>query len=239
MQILRVNATVSSRGANVATPSKALLPPAPKAKGNLPSSRETHALIRQRRSIFPKDFTGEKVSDQEIEMLLEAANWAPTHHRIEPWRFVVLASKDAQLKAVRLALKISEDTLEEGKELDKRRMKTQMMIDKKLPNVSHMIVIGCRHAPNKAGKMAAEWEDAASTACAVQNLHLQATAMSIAGYWSSWPADDIRASAEFKALLGWGESDRCMGAFFLGRSDSADSYRAARGAIADKVTWLR
>ena len=27
---------------------------------------------------------------QEIEQLMEAANWAPTHGRTEPWRFVVI-----------------------------------------------------------------------------------------------------------------------------------------------------
>jgi nitroreductase len=30
-------------------------------------------------------------SEEDIEILLDAANWAPTHHRSEPWRYVVLS----------------------------------------------------------------------------------------------------------------------------------------------------
>lgn len=48
------------------------------------------ALIQSRRSIFPKHMTGDAVSQKSIMKMLEAANWAPTHGRTEPWRFVVL-----------------------------------------------------------------------------------------------------------------------------------------------------
>jgi len=49
----------------------------------------------------------------------------------------------------------------------------------------------------------------------------------------------VRRSQRFKASLGWqpGDDTICMGCFFLGRSDAADSYRAKRGAVADKVLW--
>ena len=50
-------------------------------------------LIRSRRSVFPKDYTGEKVDDAIIQQLLENANWAPTHKLTEPWRFVVFTGE--------------------------------------------------------------------------------------------------------------------------------------------------
>lgn len=31
-----------------------------------------------------------------LEQMLEAANWAPTHGRTEPWRFVVLSGEGLQ-----------------------------------------------------------------------------------------------------------------------------------------------
>jgi len=37
------------------------------------------------------------VSDIELETLLEAANWAPTHQKTEPWRYVVVSGQDAIL----------------------------------------------------------------------------------------------------------------------------------------------
>merc|ERR1719221_1603579 len=63
----------------------------------LPSVEQTLALLRQRRSIFPKDYNGKghAVTDDEVRLLLEAANWAPTHKRTEPWRFVVFKGQAA------------------------------------------------------------------------------------------------------------------------------------------------
>ena len=40
-------------------------------------------LMKQRRSIFPKDFNGASVPRAVIERALEAANWAPTHGKTE------------------------------------------------------------------------------------------------------------------------------------------------------------
>ena len=53
---------------------------------SLPGPNATAALIRQRRSIFPKDFSAEhRLPLNVIEEMLEAANWAPTHGKTEPW----------------------------------------------------------------------------------------------------------------------------------------------------------
>ncbi len=46
------------------------------------------------------------VSQEEVTQLLEAANWAPTHGKTEPWRFAVLASREAQLKAFEVVLEV-------------------------------------------------------------------------------------------------------------------------------------
>lgn len=54
------------------------------------------ALIQSRRSIFPKSMTGATVSRDSIMAMLQAANWAPTHGRTEPWRFVVLGQAGMQ-----------------------------------------------------------------------------------------------------------------------------------------------
>lgn len=42
---------------------------------------------------------------EQVEQLLEAANWAPTHGRTEPWRFVVLG-KAGQQQMLDLSLKV-------------------------------------------------------------------------------------------------------------------------------------
>ena len=50
-------------------------------------------VISKRRTVKPKDFTGERVDDEIIEKLLEQANWAPTHAYTEPWRFTVFSDE--------------------------------------------------------------------------------------------------------------------------------------------------
>ncbi len=55
-----------------------------------------------------------------------------------------------------------------------------------------------------------EWEEAAATACAVQNMHIQATKFpGLACYWSSWH-DAYRDSEEHKRFLGMGGEDRSV-----------------------------
>ena len=49
---------------------------------------------------------GEKVSDAEVQQILEAANWAPTHGKTEPWRFAVLANPSVQREAFDLMLQV-------------------------------------------------------------------------------------------------------------------------------------
>ena len=44
-----------------------------------------------------------------VEAMLEAANWAPTHGRTEPWRFVVLG-RQAQEDMIDLTLKVCRRT---------------------------------------------------------------------------------------------------------------------------------
>lgn len=82
-----------------------------------------------------------------------------------------------------------------------------------------------------------EWEELAATSMSVQNLHLMATAQGAAGYWTSWGPEEARDSLTVKQYLGLEAEDKCIGVFLLGASDKADSYRAKRGPISEKVDW--
>merc|ERR1712198_669839 len=59
------------------------------------SPESTLSLIKARRSVTPKDLSGEPLSKEQVELVLEAANWAPSHNGTEPWRFTVLEGPDA------------------------------------------------------------------------------------------------------------------------------------------------
>ena len=46
-------------------------------------------VIRNRRTIYPEQFSDRKVHQEQIELLLNNAIWAPTHGNTQPWRFKV------------------------------------------------------------------------------------------------------------------------------------------------------
>ena len=66
-------------------------------------------------------------------------------------------------------------------------------------NASCLIAICLRRQPRNP-----EWEEVAAVACAVQNLHLMATALpGVCGYWSSWWVPGNRSSAPLGSTM-WG-----------------------------------
>ena len=53
-------------------------------------------LIKNRRTIYPEQFSDRKVHKEQIELLLNNAQWAPTHGNTQPWRFKVFTDAGLQ-----------------------------------------------------------------------------------------------------------------------------------------------
>src|SRR4051812_47036755 len=61
------------------------------------NTNEINQLIRNRRSVFPKQFAeGKRVDDAIIKEILENATWAPSHGNIQPWKFIVFTGQGLQ-----------------------------------------------------------------------------------------------------------------------------------------------
>ncbi|MBY9005744.1 MAG: nitroreductase family protein [Candidatus Lokiarchaeota archaeon] len=58
-------------------------------------------FLKQRRSI--RSFQEKKVPDKEINMILEAGQWAPSASNHQPWEFLVIRNKDIIIKLSNLA----------------------------------------------------------------------------------------------------------------------------------------
>jgi len=52
-----------------------------------------HELIKKRRS--PVIFSDRPVEDKKLELIFEAARWAPSSHNQQPWRFIVAKREDS------------------------------------------------------------------------------------------------------------------------------------------------
>jgi nitroreductase len=53
-------------------------------------------VIRTRRSI--RQYTQEPVSEEDINKILEAGRWAPSANNSQPWKFIVLRSREVRKK---------------------------------------------------------------------------------------------------------------------------------------------
>jgi len=65
-----------------------------KKSDGMNSGLDVFEAIKERRSI--RAYTDEKVSDKDVERLIEAARWAPSAGNSQPWEFVVV--KDVEMK---------------------------------------------------------------------------------------------------------------------------------------------
>lgn len=186
-------------------------------------------LIAARRSIFPESYDpARKVPREIVDRMLEAANWAPTHARTEPWRFVVFDTPESLLRLGQLQAEIYKNMVPADKFLKKKYNKA---IESKTQS-SYVIAI-CMER-QKSEKLP-EFEEVAAVACAVQNMHLVATAHDVGAYWSSGPP--VTASPQMKEFLKLGEKDKCLGLFYVGYP-SGPHPKGARKPIADKVQWI-
>jgi len=213
------------------------------AELRMPDAAATALLIKQRRSVFPKDYNGASVPRIVIERALEAANWAPTHGKTEPWRFVVFSGQPRIQELEDLKLKATEATMAEQPEKLQKTLDKMARKRKDVAKVSHIIALIVKRVENLKGELMPAWEETAAVACAVQNFHLSLTAQGYAGYWSSGGVNGWADTPEVRAKLGAdgevkGESDRVIGWFYVGATDKMDAYKGRRGPIDKKVTWL-
>ncbi|QDV13943.1 Putative NAD(P)H nitroreductase YdjA [Rosistilla oblonga] len=184
-----------------------------------------HQLIRQRRTIKPAQMDSRPIQRDVIQTLLEDANWAPTHGLTEPWRFTLFTGDSRQ----RLAKLLSETYREITPPAEFKQNKFDKFAIN--PTLAPLVVaIGMKRQPSKK---ISEIDEIAAVACAVQNIHLSATAFGLGGFWSSNAAACSDALRDF---VGLGDEDRMLGLFYLGYP-AADWPAGTRNPIADKVRW--
>lgn len=182
-------------------------------------------LIRTRRTIKPKAFSNRSIDQSILHQILENANWAPTHGMTLPWRFSVFTGSARQRLADFLATTYQEVTSPETFKPNKYEgMKQNAML------APAVIAIGMKR---QHSQKISELDEIMAVACAVQNLHLSATAYGLGGFWSTNVAATSDAMATF---LGLTQTDRALGLFYLGYP-STDWPSCDRDPIGEKVQW--
>lgn len=187
---------------------------------------EITELIKNRRTIYPEQFSDRKVHREQIELILNNAQWAPTHGNTQPWRFVIFTEEGRNKLSDFLARTYLEITPTE-KQNDSKLAK---MIER--PFLSSVAIAVCMKRQSE-GKIE-EIEEIEAVACAIQNMHLTCTAYGIGGFWST---PKIIYHAKMNEFLGLNDNDKCLGIFYLGYP-SIDWPESHRKPLEYNSIWI-
>ncbi len=180
--------------------------------------------IKRRRSIGK--MTEQSPTHAQIERILEAATHAPNHHKVEPWKFIVLAGKArnelGEIMAATLAEKLTEQT------------NARAIIEKERSKPLRSPVLIAVAAEHATQPRISDMENIEATAAAVQNMLLVAEEMGLAAIWRT---GDVVYNLKVKKWLGLTPEDHIVAFLYLGHP-AIEAQERQPQAIESKTTWL-
>ena len=184
-------------------------------------------IIRTRRSVSWKHMNGRIIPDEEVKKLLALADWAPTHGRTEPWRFLVYKGE-----ALKEFGKVHADLYWQHTAEDKRQDATYEKLLHNVDKASHLVIAVMNRGENVK---IALLEEVAATSAAIQHILLGATTLGITSFWST---GGMTHSPALRDYLGFGSEDIVMGLIFLGYTDEPAKEGVRNIPMTEKVKWL-
>ena len=182
----------------------------------------TLKVIQDRRSI--RDYTAEPVSDQDLDMILEAARQAPSGENAQPWRFIIVKDTETRKRLGALAgggsgrrftaefvtKKMQErfsSLQDEAKKKAAFEKLTSGQVSAFLANAPVSIVV--------CGKKDV-WDLPYDTSAAIENMLLMVTALGLGACWVIAPCIDVRDEQRIKTLLGVPEGFKAISIVSIG-----------------------
>ncbi len=165
-------------------------------------------VIQDRRSI--RQYTDEPVSEEALEMILEAARQAPSGENAQPWRFIIVRDPETRKRMGAIAgggssrrftaefvtQKMQErfaSLEDEAKRKAAFEKLTSGQVSAFLAEAPVSIVVCGRKDV---------WDLPYDTAAAIENMLLMVTALGLGACWVIAPCIDIRDEERLKDLLG-------------------------------------
>ncbi len=180
--------------------------------------------IASRRSFALKELSPDPIDLEAVKLMLEAANWAPSHGQTEPWRFAVFSgnARHTLSEAFGTAFRLLNPDQPPGSSGEKSQRQ-------RVWQAPVWIAIGMQPNPKRP-----EWEELIAVGCAVQNLHLMASALGFAGKWTS---GGCVVHPHVASVIGFAPKTRLLGFFYVGRPVNDQWPRGRRRLLAEKVVW--
>lgn len=182
----------------------------------------TMKVIQDRRSI--REFSNEPVSDQDLDMVLEAARQAPSGENAQPWRFIIVKDEITRKKMGAIAgggssrrftaefvtKKMQErfsNLQDEAKKQAAFQKLTSGQVSAFLADAPvNIVVIGKKDV----------WDTPYDTSAAIENMLLMITALGLGACWVIAPCIDIRDEERIKALFGIPEGFKAVSILSVG-----------------------
>ena len=182
-------------------------------------NKETlNSIIRNRKSIYPNDYTGDEIPDNLIREILLNANHAPTHRMTQPWFFKVYKNESKQ-KLIDIVSKIDESKI------------SKIKLDKFIQKINDSNTVISIFLNRDKKERLPEWEEIAAVSMAVQNMWLTCYVNNIGSYWST-PG----FIHEYGNLIKLDNNQSSLGFFFMGVYDHKESPKL-RDDINTKIEW--
>jgi nitroreductase len=188
---------------------------------------EINELIRNRRTIFPEQFSERKVHKEQIEVILNNAQWAPTHGNTQPWRFHVFMEEGLTTLSQFLGstyLKLTPEDQQNDTKLGKLIRR---------PLLSSAVIAVCMKRQEEEKIL--ELEEIEAVACAIQNMHLTCSAYGIGGFWST---PKLIYAKEMNEFLNLEEKDKCLALFYVGYPSIEWPANSHRKPIEYNTKWI-
>lgn len=183
-------------------------------------------IIKKRRTVKPAQMNGKQIDDSVIKKLIEMADWAPTHGRTEPWRFIVYP----QNKIPEFA-KAHAEIYRETTPADKYKEPVYQKLAA-VENASHLLIAYMKRGTNAN---IPEIEEICAASAAVENLLLAAAADDISSFWSTSGRTHHPAMKEYFELA---EEDIILGQIYLGYSETAPGEGSRITPLEEKMRWI-
>ncbi|MFN8382686.1 MAG: nitroreductase [Anaerolineales bacterium] len=159
-----------------------------------------------------------------VEKLLSAGAQAPNHHKVRPWRFVVLTGDGRKkLGDVMAASFLERNPATPPEGLDKTRA---------LPLRAPVVIAVGADKPSDTKII--EVENISAASAAAQNILLTAYSLGLGAIWRTgeWARD-----AKVKEFLGFAADQHIVGFIYVGYPDvTPEPY--VRLGFEDRVTWI-
>lgn len=185
-------------------------------------------ILKQRRSHFRREFTGQKIENDKINYLLACAQQAPSHKSTFPWYFKVFSNESLHA--------LSEEMLRIDRIYRNSEDTNKANVEEKIRTIpadtSHLIAVCLKR---DEAKRVPEWEELAAVACAVQNIYLGSLQWPEMGLY--WGTGNHYSSKEMHDYLNLSEEDKCMGFLYIG-TVSKKRTQANRPPVSQNSEWI-